>query len=143
MAVLGGGNGAHATAGDLAMKGFEVSLFSVIPGELDAVKKAGGITMIEGGHESFAGPIRVSATLDAAVSGAEIVAIVVPSTAHSPMAEAVGPILEKGQHVLLNPGHTGGELEFRRKLDEMRVKTDIVLGETMTLTYFARLAGPG
>ncbi len=143
MAVLGGGNGAHATAGDLAKRGFEVALYSVIPGELDAVKKAGGVIMVEGGNESLASPVEVPETLGAAVSGAEVIAIVVPSTAHSPMAEAVGPILEKGQHVLLNPGHTGGALEFRKKLDDLGVNTEIILGESMTLTYFARLVAPG
>ena len=41
VAVLGGGNGAHAAAADLTLKGFKVNLFSLFQQELDPIRQPG------------------------------------------------------------------------------------------------------
>jgi opine dehydrogenase len=109
---------------------------------LGEVRKAGGITLIEDGQERFLGPISVSSSASQAISGADLIVVIVPSTAHEFMAEAIAQFLQENQVVLLNPGHTGGALEFRKRLNDVGFKKNVSICETMTLTYITRLIAP-
>ena len=91
----------------------------------------------------FASPIVVAETPKEAVADADVVVISVPTTAHAYVAEIIGNHIRDGQTIILNPGHTGGCLEFRRELVTRNIKTKIDLCETMTLTYITRLSDEG
>ena len=43
---------------------------------------------------------------------------------------------------MLNPGHTGGGLHFLHSLRRAGYGGPVDIGETMTLTYICRMAGP-
>ena len=143
VAVLGGGNGAHAAAADLTLKGFRVNLFSLFQQELDPVRRQGGIRLIDERSERL---VPIHHTCDAigeAIEGAEVILVVVPALAHAAYADACAPYLRNGHLVVLNPGSTGGALAFRKVLREKGVQADVPLGETNTLTYICRLLEPG
>lgn len=140
-AVLGAGNGAHAFAGDLARRGYSVRLYSKFANEIAGLQAAGGITC-EGAVEGFGALELVSADIAPTVANADFIFVVVPATIHAFMAEACAPYLHDGQIILLNPGRTGGALEFRNALDRMGVEARVFVAETQTLLYTCRLSGP-
>ena len=69
--------------------------------------------------------------------------IAAPAIAHRVYATLLAPILQDGQVVCLNPGRTGGALEFAQVLTRFACRADIVLGETQTFIYAAEQRGPG
>lgn len=141
VAVLGGGNGAHAVAGHLGVKGFPVRLYTKFQEEIAATRRQGGIT-VEGAVEGF-GPVDLATTDPAPVVGwADVIMVVVPAFAHRFMAHACAPHLRDGQVVLLNPGRTGGALEFANVLQEEGVRAHVLVAEAQTLIYACRLVGP-
>lgn len=139
--VLGGGNGAHAAAADLTLRGFEVSLFSRWPEDLKPLRDQGGIRLIDPSGERFVSVHHVCDTMEEALEEAEIILVVVPAMAHDDYAHACAPHLRKGQTFIMNPGSTGGALAFRKILNEKGM-IDISVCETNTLTYICRLTGP-
>jgi opine dehydrogenase len=76
------------------------------------------------------------------VAEADIILVVVPATAHAFMAEACAPYLRDGQAIILNPGRTGGALEFRSVLRSLGVKAHVLIAEAQTLLYTCRISGP-
>jgi opine dehydrogenase len=139
--ILGAGNGAQAMAGHLGLEGIPIRLYSKFEDEIVAIREQGGITL-EGAVAGF-GPVELATTDPGPVVGwADIIMVVVPAFAHRSIAETCAPHLRDGQIVLLNPGRTGGALEFTRVLSERHVGCRVRVAETQTLLYACRLAGP-
>lgn len=142
IAVLGGGNGAHAAAADLTLRGFKVSLFSRSPERFKPVRDQGGITLVDPSGERLVAIHRVCESIQEALEEAELVLVIVPAIAHEFYARDCVPHLKDGQIVVLDPGSTGGALAFKKILREEGTKADIPVCETNTLTYICRLVGP-
>jgi opine dehydrogenase len=141
VAVLGAGNGGHAFAGDLARRGYSVRLYNAFPHEIVDLQAVGAVR-VEGIVEGV-GPLDLVTTdMAAAVSDADIILVVVPATAHAAMAEACGPHLRDGQVIVLNPGRTGGALEFRQVLARVGARSRVVVAEAQTLLFACRISGP-
>jgi opine dehydrogenase len=68
--------------------------------------------------------------------------VVVPATGHADIAKAAAPYLRDGQIVLLNPGRTGGVLEFAYVLQQRSCAADVTVTEAETLIYASRSEGP-
>lgn len=141
VAVLGAGNGGHAFAGDLALRGFPVRLYNKFPHEIVELQAAGGVRL-EGAIDGFGKLDLVTTDIAPVVSDADIILVVVPATAHAFMAEACGPHLRDGQVIVLNPGRTGGALEFRQVLRDHGVEGHAVVSEAQTLLFACRISGP-
>ena len=77
-----------------------------------------------------------------AVSGADLIMLVVPSVAHEPYARALAPLLDGSQPIFLNPGHTGGGLHFLHELRKAGYTGPFKICETVSLTYVTRMEGP-
>lgn len=127
-------------AGHLALKGHRVRLYDRNPEKVDAIKERGGIKL-EGAIEGFSQLELVTSDLGEAIKGAEVVMLVVPATAHRPLAKACAPHLTDGQIIVLNPGRTGGALEFYTYASASGRK--IVVAEAQTLLYACRSVVPG
>ena len=69
--------------------------------------------------------------------------IVVPAFAHNDIAKTLSPYLKGGQIVVLNPGRTGGAIEFANTLREENIKTEIIIAETQTVLHTCRVIGDG
>jgi len=73
-----------------------------------------------------------------AIAGADVVMVVTPSTAHRSLARLMAPALADGQIVVLNPGRTGGALEFRKEIAEAGCAARPVVAEAQTFVYASR-----
>jgi opine dehydrogenase len=135
--VVGAGHGGLAMAGHLGIMGFPVRLYNRTEENLHAVRWHGGIR-VTGEVEGFGAVQMATSDMGEAISGADVVMVVVPATAHRFVAEAAAASLHDGQIVVLNPGRTGGALEFRQVLGSKGCRAALLLGETSTFLYASR-----
>lgn len=142
LTILGGGNGGLAMAGHMSLLGYETTVWSPFSWELDPIEEAGGVEIIGPEVQGFAKVARIERHMDKAIKGANLIMIVAPAMSHTIYASMLAPMLRNGQVVLLNPGRTGGALEFARILTRFACAADIVLGETQTFIYAAERRAP-
>jgi len=131
-------------AAHLALMGFPVTLYNRTAENIAAIRARGGIELesYDGGPRGFVRLANTTADVAEAVAEADIVMVVVPSTAHVDIARAAAPHLRDGQIVVLNPGRTGGALEFTKVLRESGCAADVTIAEAETLIYASRSDGP-
>ena len=140
VAVLGAGNGGAAAAVELSQKGFKVRLWNRSPGALVPFEKAGGIRFQGVLGDGVISPELISTDLSRVLNGAELILICLPTFALPDVALAIAQT-ESTQAIVLNPGHTGGALEFAHSFRKRR-KTILPIAEFSTLTYVARKSSP-
>jgi len=141
--VLGGGNGAHAMAADLALCGFEVAL-AELPAFAGRIKKLlrTKTILLDGVGRSGKAKLALATTdVGAAVEGAEIVNLVMPAMGQEAFLKAALPHLRSGQVLILWPGNSGSLLAYRM-LRRAR-KRGVLVAETNTLPYGCRLLSAG
>jgi opine dehydrogenase len=140
--VLGAGHGGTAMAGHLSMLGCRVNLFNRTKARILPVKERGGID-VRGVVNGFAPLNIVTADPAEAISGVDILMVVVPATGHAEMAGIVAPHIKDGQILVLNPGRTGGALEVAQIIRQRNPLVRPFLAEAQTLLYAARVTNPG
>jgi opine dehydrogenase len=150
VALLGAGAGGAAAAAELTNAGHEVRWWARREETLAAFRTAGGVRYQGLLGEGLATPALMTTSLQNAIAGADVAVVTLPTTAHGPTARALAEAAwPEDQPVVLNPGHTGGALEFSRAWEVGRGATSGSTGATppiaelSTLTYVARLADPG
>jgi opine dehydrogenase len=142
--VVGAGHGGKAMAAHLALMGFPVTLYNRTPENIAAIKARTGIDLksYEGGPHGFAELVLVTSDMAEALEKADVMMIVVPSSAHADIARKAAPHLHDGQIIVLNPGRTGGAMEFAKVLSDHECTADITLAEAETFIYASRSEGP-
>lgn len=142
IAVLGGGNGSFAAAGDMALAGHEVRLWRRDADAVKAHNAAGGTIMVKdfrGRHEAKLA--LVTDDIAAAVRGAELILCATPATAQPDIARALAPHLRDGHLVFLPPG-TFGSYIFAKAKHDVGNRANVAFAETGTLPWLARKHGP-
>jgi opine dehydrogenase len=142
IAVLGGGNGSFAAAGDLALGGHEIRLWRRDARAVDAHRAHGGIigvTDFQGKREARIASITTD--IAEAMAGAELILCPAPAFAQADIAAAVAPHLKDDQVVFLPPG-TFGSVIFARAAHDAGNKARAAFAETGTLPWLARKQGP-
>jgi len=144
MTVIGAGHGGKAMAAHLSLMGFPVTLYNRTYEHVEVIKKRGGVDLEsdEPGACGFAKLKQVTSDIAEALNGAEIIMVVVPSSAHADIAKAVAPHIKDGQSIILHPGRTCGALEFEKVLHDAGCSADITLAEAETFIYASRSDGP-
>jgi opine dehydrogenase len=143
VAVIGAGHGGKAMAAYLAVQGWPVHLYNRTASHVEGMRRRGGIDLErEDGSRTFAPIQRVTSDLGEAIAEAALVMVVVPSSAHRDVAAACGPYLRSGQVVLLNPGRTGGALEFWHVARAAGAPADCLIAEASTFIFASRSNGP-
>jgi opine dehydrogenase len=142
--VIGAGHGGKSMAAHLALMGFAVTLYNRTPEHIAAIRTRGGIELMghEDGTRGFGQLALVTSDMGEALERAEVIMVVVPASAHADIAKAAAPHLRNGQIVVLNPGRTGGTLEFVHVLRECGCEADVTVAEAETLIYACRSEGP-
>jgi len=140
--VLGAGPGGMAMAGHLALMGRKVNLFTRNPDRLAPVQARGGID-VTGEVHGLAKLDVVTTDAKEAIEHAEVLMVVVPATAHRSIAQIIAPYIRDGQIIVLNPGRTGGALEFAQIIRTINPGVRPYLAEAQTLLYASRLTNPG
>jgi len=141
IAVLGAGAGGAAAAVELGMAGHAVALWGRSAKTLAPFQDQSGVAFEGCLGAGLAKPALITSDLAAALQGADAALICLPTTAHDDLARG---IVETGLTVpiVLNPGHTGGALEFAQVYRSLR-KSLPPIAEFNTLTYVARKYSPG
>ncbi len=142
IAVLGGGNGSFAAAGDFALAGHAVWLWRRDQAAV-AAQQAGGNTIVV---KDFQGrrPAKLAAVtndIGAAVRGADLILCPVPATAHHDIARLLAPHLSDGQVVYLPPG-TFGSVLFAKAAHDAGNRAKAAFAETGTLPWLTRKHAP-
>ena len=120
--VIGAGNGGKAMAAHLALMGLDVTLYNRTYEHIELIAERRGIDLTdsESGPHGFGKLKLVTSDIQAATKGAEVIMVVVPSSAHAEIARLVAKHLEDGQFVILHPGRTLGAIEFDLPVVEKR-----------------------
>ncbi len=144
VAVLGSGAGGCAAAFDFATHGHDVRLLDVaaFAAGVERVAAQGGLHA-HGALEGFA-PLSYAGTDPArALEGAHLVFAVGPAYSTKPFGELCGPHLRPGMTVVVCPGSCLGAVEFKRAAGLALGDESVLVAETSTLPYAARLVEPG
>lgn len=142
--VIGAGHGGKAMAAHLALMDFPTALYNRTCDHIDAIQQMGGIHLesYEGGPRGFGRLAMATCDIRAAVEFADMIMVVVPSSAHADVARQVAPYLRDGQIVVLHPGRTCGAIEFAKVLRDNHCACDVSVVETETFIYASRSDGP-
>jgi opine dehydrogenase len=137
--ILGASHGGQALAASLALRGCEIHLYdhpdfkANIDGILQRQNQIELVDAIAG-----VGQIALATTdIRAAMAGAEIVLVIVPSFAQRIMLDCAAPYLKDDQIILLLPGNFGS-LEIANALDRAGCRARVKLAETNSLPFACR-----
>ena len=142
--VLGAGHGGKAMAAHLALMGADVALWNRTFDHISIIKKRGGIELesVEGGPHGFGKLNLVTSDIEQAIAHAQVIMVVLPSSAHADIAKIAAPYLKNGQIVILHPGRTLGALEFMKVIRDLGCTADVTVAEAETFIYASRTDGP-
>jgi opine dehydrogenase len=137
-AILGAGNGGMALAGQIASQGHSVNLFEGIEPSTAFLQLSREKEIFLQGDVTASGKLnRVTTDMAEAVSGVEIILVVVPSFAHEPLFKRLVPLLKDGHKVVLIPGNYGSLL-LKKMLRDSVAERVISISETASLPYACR-----
>jgi opine dehydrogenase len=141
IAVLGGGNGSFAAAGDFALGGHDVRLWRRDRAAVTAHRAAGSRIVVKdhGGRHDVRLTL-VTTDIAEAVLGAELILCPVPAFAQADIAKQLAPHLRDGQVVFLPPA-TFGSMIFARATSDAGNRATVSFAETGTLPWLTRKHG--
>ncbi len=142
--VIGAGHGGKAMAAHLALMGHRVKLYNRTAERIYAIQQRGGIDLEsqEFGPRGFGKLECATSNMEEALAGAQLIMVVVPSSAHADIARAAAPYLQDGQVVVLHPGRTCGAIEFTMVMRRSGCQADVIVAEAETFIYASRSDGP-
>ncbi len=141
IAILGAGAGGASAAVELSQSGHAIRLWARSPETLAPFRQAGGIRHSGVFGNGRAVPDLLSSDLGEVLDDADVAVVCLPTSAHRAVAAAMLAAGAHGVPVVLNPGHTGGALEFCQAFAAAGREPPAV-AELSTLTYVARLSQP-
>ena len=142
IAVLGGGNGSFAAAGDFVLQGHDVRLWRRDAALVAQHREAGSRIVLKdsrGRHDTAVS--LVTTDIGVAVAGAELILCPAPAFAQVDIARQLAPHLRDGQVVFLSPG-TFGSLIFAKAVRDTGNRAKASYAETGTLPWLTRKHGP-
>ena len=141
IAVIGGGNGSFTMAGDFALAGYRVRMWSDSRKRQEVLFQSKTIHLEGLGRQGDAPIDLVTTDVKEAIKGAHVIFSSMPAYTQEMVANTIGPHLEDGQIIFLSPGSLGGCL-FGRILRDNGWWKDISIAEPGTLPYLTRKIGP-
>lgn len=141
VAILGAGAGGAAATAELMQKGFRVHLWNRSAEALQPFQENGGVLYEGVLGEGRAVPELISQSIEEVVDGVDGILVCMPTIAHGSIAEMLARAGVSSTPVVLNPGHTGGALEFHAVYRRLGIAPP-PLAEFSTLTYVARKYRP-
>jgi opine dehydrogenase len=145
VAVLGGGNGSHTMAADLALKGLEVNICEApeFKDAFAATLERQAVELVDAeGVEKTVKIALATTDFEKALKGADYIMMPIPATGHERFFKAIMPHLEDGQTIVSWPGNYAS-LYFARMLKEEGIKKNVTLAEAHTLPWGCRLEAAG
>jgi opine dehydrogenase len=142
IAVLGGGNGSFAAAGDFALQGHDVRLWRRDAAAVAEHRKAGSriaVKNAQGTHDTQL--TLVTTDIAEAIRDVELILCPAPAFAQHDIARQLAPHLRDGQVVYLPPA-TFGAMIFAKAAHDAGNRARVAFAETGTLPWLARKHGP-
>lgn len=141
IAVLGAGAGGAAATAELILNGYPVRLWNRSAETLRPFQNSAGV-----GYEGVLGdgrvePELISDNLQAVLDNADGILVCLPTLAHGSVAASLADLGSTSLPVVLNPGHTGGAMEFHQTYRTKGIEPPPI-AEFSTLTYIARKLSP-
>ena len=141
--VIGAGHGGKAMAAEMASRGFRVTLYNRTEARVEVISLRGGVQLTtEDGKTNFAKLHHVTSDIEEAVRDAHLIMVVIPASGHRDVALQAAPFLQDDQVIVLNPGRTGGALEFQQALIEGNCACAPIICEAETFLFASRSTGP-
>jgi opine dehydrogenase len=142
VAVLGGGNGSFAAAGDFGLQGHEVRLWRRDASQVAQHRAAGSRILVKDAHGRHDVQLAlVTSDIGEAVRDADLILCPAPAFAQQDIARALAPHLTDGQVVFLPPA-TFGSMLFAKAAHEAGSRAAASFAETGTLPWLTRKHGP-
>ena len=142
IAVLGGGNGSFAAAGDFALAGHEVSLWRRDTAQVAAHRAAGSCIVVRDANGRHDVQLALVTTdIADAVRDAALILCPAPAFAQPDIAGLIAPHLADGQVVFLPPA-TFGSMIFAKAAHDRGNRARVSFAETGTLPWLTRKHGP-
>jgi opine dehydrogenase len=142
IAVLGGGNGSFAAAGDLALQGHHVRLWRRDAAQVAAHRAAGSRIILKDANGRHDVQLAVVTTdIAEAISDAELILCPAPAFAQRDIARLLAPHLTNGQVVFLPPA-TFGSIIFAAAARDAGNDAAVSFAETGTLPWLTRKHAP-
>ena len=141
IAILGGGNGCHAAAADLAAQGHEIRLWRRDAAALAPLLETPRLTLVDHQGRREVDIALATADIGDAVRDAELIVAPLPAFAQDDLARALAPHLRDGQVIYLPPG-SFGSFTMARAVRAAGNEARVAFAETGTLPYLARKHGP-
>ena len=142
IAVLGGGNGSFAAAGDFALSGHEVRLWRRDTEQVEAHRAAGSRILVKDHNGRHNAKLAlVTADIAEAIGGVELILCPAPAFAQQDIAHLLAPHLRDGQVVFLPPA-TFGSMIFAQAARGAGNRAKASFAETGTLPWLTRKHGP-
>lgn len=142
IAVLGGGNGSFAAAGDFALQGHDARLWRRDAAQVAAHRAAGSRIMLKDANGQHHVQLAlVTSDIAAAVRDAELILCPAPAFAQHDIARLLAPHLTDGQVVFLPPA-TFGSMIFAKAAHDAGNHAAVSFAETGTLPWLTRKHGP-
>lgn len=141
--VIGAGNGGCAIAADMTLAGHEVILFEFpdFQTKFQKILDEQAITIKGVAREGKAELYLATTDLDEAINDVELIIVSMPGFGHAKLAKELAPLLKKDQTVIYIPGGLGS-FTLLQELKSINRPNHVIVGETVTLPYAARLSGP-
>jgi len=142
--VIGGGNGGFATAADLKVRGFDVTLFEFpeFKQSIQEIMELGGINLevlestgLKGG---FAKLDKITVDMEEALADADVIFVIVPAFGQDNVARNCAPYLKDNQLIVLEPGNFGGSISFFNELKQAGCNKNVIIAETDCMIYATR-----
>jgi opine dehydrogenase len=142
IAVLGGGNGSFAAAGDFALQGHDVRLWRRDTAEVATHRAAGSRILVKDANGLHNVELAlVTSDIAEAVIDTELILCPAPAFAQHDIATRLAPHLADGQVVFLPPA-TLGSMIFAAAAREAGNRAVASFAETGTLPWLTRKHGP-
>jgi len=140
--ILGAGAGGAAAVAQLTLAGHEVTLWNRSTETLAPLQQIGGVAFKGVLGEGVARLAKMTTDLRDARDGVDAAVVMLPTFAHAGVARSMIEADWPGDvPVILNPGHTGGALEFSHTYVSAGCSLPPI-AEFSTLTYVARKYQP-
>jgi opine dehydrogenase len=142
IAVLGGGNGSFAAAGDFSLQGHDVRLWRRDADAVAAHRLEGSRILVKDARGSHDIQLElVTKDIAEAARGAELILCPAPAFAQHDIATLIAPHLRDGQVVFLPPA-TFGSVIFAKAARDAGNRAAVAFAETGTLPWLTRKHGP-
>jgi opine dehydrogenase len=142
IAVLGGGNGSFAAAGDFALQGHDVGLWRRDAAPVAAHRAAGSRIVLKDANGLHDVQLALVTTdIAEAIRGVELILCPAPAFAQLDIASQLAPHLTDGQVVFLPPA-TFGSMIFASAARDAGNRAGLSFAETGTLPWLTRKHGP-